>query len=276
LSREGHVFCFDAQNGRVRWSKHLNDDYRMSPPQWGFAGSPVSYGDTLLFNAGRSGIALRKRDGEVVWSSERERGSYAAPVLYRYSGGTAAVIFGENAVYGVAADTGNRLWSYRWTTSASVHAADPLVDNGKVFVASAYNQGSALIDISGNRPVTVWTSPIFNTHFSSFVLIDGTIYGNDGDARRSTGGEFRAMDFLTGEDLWSERFGFGSLIAVGSHLVTLDYRGTIRIMKADPRAPAVVSSGELPRGQFWTPPAYSDGFLYCRDTRGNLHRVDLR
>jgi hypothetical protein len=157
-----------------------------------------------------------------------------------------------------------------------VHAADPVVSDDKVFIASAYNKGSALVDISKSKPQTVWTSSRFNTHFSSFVFIDGILYGNDGDARRSTSGAFAAMDFDSGKVLWSEGTGFGSLIAVGDYLITVDFKGTVSILERNPRTYVVVSSGSLPRGQFWTPPAFAGGYLYCRDTRGNLYRIDMR
>ena len=32
LSREGHLFAFDAGNGKVRWRRHLVKDFGVQPP----------------------------------------------------------------------------------------------------------------------------------------------------------------------------------------------------------------------------------------------------
>ena len=276
LGREGHLFCFIAATGEVRWQSHLSDDFGIRPPGWDFGGSPVVVGNLLLINAGRSGLALDKRTGRKVWDSGTASTAYATPVVYVDGGATAAAIFGQDSVYGVNVQTGAVLWSYPWRTGSDVNAADPIVSDGKVFVATAYNKGCAVIDFSGNRTRVVWQSKIFQTHFSSFVLIDGYLYGNDGDARQPTSGTFRCVDFDTGREQWSRRLGFGSLIAAGNKLVLLTSLGSLYVIEATPKGFLQLADTSLPRGQYWGPPALANGFLYCRTTTGDLYCIDVR
>ena len=276
LSREGHLFALDARSGRVRWERHIARDFGAMAPGWDFAGSPVIAGDRLILNANRSGLALDKDSGEALWISARGRAGYATPVLTDLRGRPGAVIFGETAAYGVELESGDVLWSFDWRNSSDVNAADPVVFDQKVFVASAYGKGCALYDVSGRSPRAIWQNDLFETHFSSFVLIDGYLYGIDGDARRSSGGVLRCVQAATGREMWNERLGFGSLIAVDGHLVVLNASGTLFVAPASPSGYRELARASLPRDQYWSPPAFAQGRLLMRNLRGGLFAVDMR
>ena len=276
LSREGHLFALEAATGRVRWQRHLVNDFGALPPSWDFAGSPVVAGDRVILNAGRSGLALDKSSGRLLWSSPRGRGGYATPVLAEYGGRPAAVIFGESATYGVELSSGEVLWSFDWRTSNLVNAADPVVFDGKVFVASGYGKGCALYDVTKRSPAPVWQNNLFTTHFSSFVYLDGYLYGIDGDARQAGGGTLRCVDAATGREAWSQRLGFGSLIAVDGRLVVLNSSGTVVVAEATPAGYRELSRASLPRDQYWSPPAFAGGRLFIRNLRGTLFAIDMR
>ena len=274
-SREGHLFAFNAADGAIVWSRHLRNDFDARAPSWGFAGSPVIDGNLLILNAGRSGIALDKKTGNKVWDSGRGPGAYATPVLFDNNGTTAAAIFGQRALYAVNISNGNVLWSFPWVTGSNVNAADPVVGDGKAFVSSAYNHGSAAIDISNGDPELLWQNHAFESHFNSFVLIDGFIYGCDGDVRSPASGTFRCVDFDTGEIMWSAKIGYGAIIAAGDRLVILTYNGGITVARATERRYEEIAKGRLPRSQYWTPPALSNSRLYCRTVRGDLYCIEL-
>ena len=276
LSQEGHLFSFNAGTGKVRWKKHLVNDFGANPPMWNFAGSPVAAGNLLLLNAGKAGLALDKNTGAKVWSSGSGPGGYSTPVLAEYGGRSAMVIFGQRAVYGVDILNGAPLWSFDWQTDSDVNAADPVAFDGKVFVASAYDRGCAVYDVSSSRPAVVWRSGVFKTHFSSFVLIDGFIYGIDGDARQQSAGVLRCVEARTGKVAWSANLGFGSLISVGGRLIVLNGTGTIIVADASASGYRELAKTSLPRYQYWTPPAFSRGRLFVRNLRGDLFSIDTR
>ena len=280
LSREGHLFAFDAASGKIRWRKHLVKDFGVEPPGWDFAGSPVVAAERLVLNAGKAGMALDKNTGAKLWGSSRGPGGYATPVLAELRGRPAVVIFGERAVYGVDLQSGAELWAFDWQTGAEVNAADPVVFDGKVFVASAYSKGCGLYDVSGGSPVALWKSDAFETHFSSFVYLDGYLYGMDGDARQPSAGTLRCLDLRTGQPAWSMRLGFGSLIAAGERgkerLIVLNSTGALFIAQASPSGYKELAKGTLPRDQYWSPPALAQGRLFVRNLSGDLFAIDLR
>ena len=275
LSREGHLFCLDAETGKPRWARHLVKDFRAVPPTWDFAGSPVISGSRLIMNAGESGMALDKTSGEKLWGSGGGPGSYATPVLAEIAGKPAVVLFRRSSVAAIDPASGAELWSFPWQTESDVNAADPLVIGNTVFVSSAYGHGCALYDVGGARPREVWKSVAFQSHFSSFVTMDGYIYGVDGDARQSGTGTLRCLDARTGREAWSSRTGFGSLIAVGKRLIVLNSAGVIITAEATPSAYRELARGPLPRNQYWTPPAFSRGTLYVRNLEGDLFAIDM-
>ncbi len=276
LSREGHLFALDAATGEVLWKKHLVDDLGIRPPGWDFAGSVVVAGDRLLLNAGRSGLALDRSTGATIWESGAGPGGYATPVLVDLARRPSAVIFGERAAYGVDAADGTVRWSFPWVTGSDVNAADPVVFTDRVFVASAYDKGCALYDVSGSQPAVVWRNNAFNTHFSSFVAMDGSLYGIDGDARVPNGGVLRCLNVRTGKTAWSAPVGFGSLIATRDHLVVLNSTGTIIVAEASSAGYRELARCSLPRNQYWTPPALAGGKLFVRNLTGDLFAIDVK
>ena len=276
LSREGHLFALDAATGKVIWQKHLVDELGIQPPGWDFAGSVVVAGDRLVLNAGTSGLALDRSTGATLWESGSGPGGYATPVLAELAGRLSAVIFGERAAYGVDVADGTVRWSFPWVTGSDVNAADPVVFGDRVFVASAYDKGCALYDVSGSRPAVVWRNNAFETHFSSFVAMDGSLYGIDGDARVPNGGVLRCLDLRTGKTAWSEPVGFGSLIATRDHLVVLNSTGTIIVAEASSAGYRELARSSLPRNQYWTPPALAAGKLFVRNLTGDLFAIDVK
>jgi outer membrane protein assembly factor BamB len=275
LSSDGQLICLSADAGLLRWRRNIAADFDAQAPNWGFAGSPVVEGDLLILNAGVSGLALDKESGKTVWRSGAGTAGYATPVLYTRNRTRYAAIFGRRAIYGVEAQTGRVAWSYPWVTSNDVNAADPLVFGDRVFISSNYGAGSALLDISGRQPKLLWKNGRMNSHFSSFVLIDGFIYGNDGFAGRSSG-TFRCLDAESGREMWAEGLGFGSLTAADGKLILLTERGDLHIAEAtSSRYQEIARAGSVLSSSCWTPPVLCDGRIYLRNHRGELVCLDM-
>src|ERR1041384_6108614 len=78
ISKWGDVFCLDAAKGSVLWQRDLRQD-KIQPNRWGFAGSPLVWGDELILNAGGAGTALELRTGRVLWSNRSEEHTSELP-----------------------------------------------------------------------------------------------------------------------------------------------------------------------------------------------------
>lgn len=273
LSREGDLFCLNADTGAVQWQKNLTKDFQAANVQWGFSASPVIKSNMLLLNACEYGIGLNRMTGEKVWASPAGTGGYAAPVLYQAGKTECLAMFGAKALYGVELNTGKKRWASSWTTSYDVNAADPIPLDGKIFISSGYGKGATVVDISGAEPHNVWTSTVMRNHFSSCVLLNGFLYGIDGNAGN---GSLKCIDFATGTEKWANNLGFGSLTAAGDKLIVLNEKGELAIVKASPAAfELVASAGKILEKTCWTSPVLFHGMIFCRNDKGDIVALNV-
>lgn len=275
LSREGHVFCLKAADGSVKWSRNVIQELGAENIGWGLAGSPLVKGDVVYLNAGESGAALDKNDGKEIWAS-KGKGGYATPVPFSLKGDACLAIFSAESMKVVKAASGAVVASVPWKTAYDVSAADPIPKGNTLFFSSGYKAGATLVDFSEASPKTAWKNAAVSTHFSSCVLIDDRLYGISGNAGQN--GEVRCIDYATGNVVWSQSVGFGSLMAAGDRLIVLTENGTLIAAKASPTAYSELARAKVhdPKGKCWTMPVLCRGRIYIRDSRGNLLCLDVR
>jgi outer membrane protein assembly factor BamB len=104
------------------------------------------------------------------------------------------------------------------------------------------------------------------------VLIDGALYGFDGD-RNS---DLKCIDFKTGAVKWSEKgLGKGALMAADGKLIIISEKGELVIAAADPTAFKALARWQVLGGKCWTMPVLSNGRIYCRNAAGDLVCVDV-
>lgn len=272
LSKFGHLFCFDAGNGRVEWSRQLVDDLGVRVPTWGFSTSVLVDGDALFLNVGSHGTALNKATGEVIWTSGTGESGYATPVPFTMGNQKALAIFATRSLVAVDPANGNVLWSHPWRTNHDVNAADPIIQDDLIFISSGYNRGAAVLRVDAGKPAIVWENRNMRNQHNNSVLIDGAVYGFDGDSNS----DFRSVDFKTGRVNWSQRgLGKGSLMAADGKLIILSERGELVIADADPAAFRPQARAQVLGGRCWTQPVLSHGRIYCRNAAGDLVCVDV-
>lgn len=109
---------------------------------------------------------------------------------------------------------------------------------------------------------------------NSSVLVDGFLYGFDGDE----GGEpqLKCMEFATGTVRWSqEGFGAGSLMVADNQLIILSETGELTIAPVSNELLKASASAKVLDGRCWTVPVLSDACIYCRNAVGELVCVDV-
>jgi outer membrane protein assembly factor BamB len=274
MSREGQVYALNAKTGEVIWQRNAAKDVGGEIPKWGLAGSPVLHGDMLLLNIATHGVALNARTGRTLWKSPPGTGGYSTPVVATINGKQTIVLFGEKHAFGVDLRTGRKRFSHPWETAHNVNVADPIVLGNHIFISSGYGHGCALLDVSRSEPKVLWQNTDMRNHFSTSILLDGHLYGVDGNTGK---GQLACINAATGSVTWREDLAFGSLIAADGTLIFLNERGSLYAIDASPTAcrQVAMAEGVLPR-TCWTMPVLCRGSLYLRNEKGRLVCLDVR
>lgn len=276
ISRLGHLFCFNAQDGKIVWSRNLVEDTEIPPPGWGYAGSPVVHDNTLLLNIGESGMAVDKLTGQTLWASEPEESGYTTPVTYIHEGKTLAIF--SSGKYFSAVDVGNGsvVWSHRWLTRYGMNACDPIVIKGHIFITSGYGKGATLLEHATEEPKEIWKEKVLRAQISVPVLLGDFIYGIDGDVNAHEP-VLKCIDFMTGKEVWTNTdVGSGSFIVADGTLIILTTTGELIAGRASPNGWEKTARAKVLDGKCWTPPALANGRLYCRNADGKLVCLELR
>jgi outer membrane protein assembly factor BamB len=274
LSQSGDLFCFDAVSGKILWSKDIAKELSLEVGTWGFAGSPLVEGEMLVLNAGTQGAAFEKNTGKLLWLTGTNAAGYSSVVPFTMGSKKAFALFAAKALVAVAATDGKELWRFPWKTSYDCNVVDPIIHEGKAFIASAYGSGCALVDFTVQPPKEVWRNKNMNTHFSTCVLLGGYLYGVDGEADKPA--SFKCLDWQTGAEKWSEKdLGMAAFIVAEGALIILTEKGELVIAQANPAAFKALVRAQVLEGKCWTTPVFSQDKIYCRNAKGDLVSVKL-
>lgn len=274
LSQDGIFFCNNAKTGKLKWKKDLVEDFGAKRLMWELSSSVCIEGDAAIINVCKTGIAFNKKTGKLLWKSKPGTANYATPVTFKFGKKTYAAIYGKKHLNAVDVKNGRVLWSFPWKTKYSIIGADPYIYNKTLFISSGYGTGGALLDISKKKPVELWRNENLSTHFSTIVIIDGFIYGVDGNT--GTDGTLKCLDPKDGSVRWSKELGFGNMMAANGHLIMVNEKGTLFIIKADPDAYKEISRKEdILTKLCWTAPVLCRSAIYLRNNKGDLISISL-
>lgn len=281
LSKSGRLTCHDLASGAEKWKVDYKKDLGGNMPTWGYSASPTIFGNLLIClpcDKGAAMVALDKKTGELKWkSSNTARPGYAAPVFYKHKGNDAAIVFHGRSIVGYdLTKEGEVLFTYQWRTPYDVNASNPVYHDGKVFFASGYGMGYAVLDISGAEPKLVHRDRDLPMIFQNAFLEGDDVMGCFGDKRRRA--ELFRMDIKTGEVLWKYAIPGtrASTAKIGDTLVILSENGLIVFGKADEKGFTESSRHQVLTKLCWAPIAIGDGKAFIRTNRGSAVCLDLK
>lgn len=275
LGQAGEFHCFEAATGKSIWSQNLAKELGVEVPTWGFASSPFVEGDLLILNAGTHGSAVNKVTGKKVWSNGTGACGYSSAVPFTWAGQRGVALLTAKEVVALEPKTGKLLWQHPWKTEYDVNAADPVISGDQVFVSSSYRSGCALVQFSTQPSREVWRNKNFESHFNAALLVDGFLYGVDGEAGKPA--SFKCLDWKTGEVKWSEKgLGLGAVTAADGKLIILSEKGELVIAAASSAAFKPLARAQVLGGKCWTAPVLSNGRLLCRNSTGDLVCLDMK
>ena len=271
LGKWGDFFCLDAASGEVIWKRQLAPEEGLAISDWGFSGSVFVSGDSLILNVGGAGMAFNKKTGKTIWTTDDNESGYSSP----YPMGNLMVIGTSTGYSAINSATGEAAWEIDWPTRYGVNAADPIVHDGHILVASGYGKGAGLFKLGEGDPELVWKSRKLRAQQNAPVLINGHLYGFDGDG--GSRANLRCLNWKSGEELWAtEDLGYGALTAADGKLIAIGAKGDLALIDASPEGYRPIAKAKVMEGKCWTVPVLANGLLYCRTVEGTLSCFDLR
>ncbi len=172
--------------------------------------------------------------------------------------------------------SGDKIWEFDWPTRYGVNAADPVISGGDIFISSGYNKGCALLKFDGSTPVAAWQNKELKNQLASSVLLDGHLYGFDGDTAASRS-PFKCIQIATGTKKWEDvNIGPGALMAADGKLLVLTGKGELIIAKASPQKFDILGRAQVLTAKCWSAPVLANGRIYCRNSVGDVVCLDAR
>ena len=279
LGSWGHLAALDLQTGAALWATHLVDDLGSEKPHYGFGGSPVVVGDTLVLPIGGQDGAVAGFDvtsGELRWRSVEDEIFAQSPIVTELAGRRQVVVMAAKTLVGLDPTDGTILWTFAHgggepNMMGSLTQSALPVGNDRIFIKQS-NSSTALVEVkageAGMTATVVQETRGLHRSYSPPTLWGDQAYGY-------TNRLLSALDLDTGELLWRSRDpGDGFLVALDGQLAVLTKEGSLHIGEASPEGWEEAASLQIFDDLAWTPPSFGDGGLYLR-SQGEVARVDL-
>lgn len=292
LGATGILDCLDPLTGDLIWSRNIEDDAGTEPLEWGYASSPLVYGDLVVVNPGKNVpqggdpdmyegtppgalIAYDRLTGDIVWREGQRQAGYAAPRLDEVDGEPQLLIYSAWGLAGHDPTTGEELWWWEWINPYGTNSVQPIVTNDGAIFISTESTGSALLEATRARDGTWQVKPRwerenqFKLRFNGGVLKDDHVYGLDG-------GILAAFDLKEGKRAWKKgRYRFGQVLLLRDYLLVLTESGDVVLAEISPQGMEEVGRFHAIDGRCWNHPVVRDGVLFVRSDQ-EAAAYDLR
>jgi outer membrane protein assembly factor BamB len=293
LGAEGDLFCFEAANGQIVWSKQLKEVYKTNSALWGYAAHPLIDGDHLITLAGGDGsqtVCLDKKTGAEVWrfGTASEQG-YSPPTIIQAAGVRQLILINPDAVNSVNPADGTLYWSIPYSADNGSVIMSP-VQSGNFLFVGGYSNRNLLIELDPKKPAAkeVWRN-VAKKGMSPVnvqpMVIGDVLYGCD------QSGEMMAVRIPSGERLWetskpiSQRpQGSGTAFVVQNKdlFYLFNESGELVIAKMTPKGYEELdrtkiiepTNNAFGREVIWCAPAFANGSIYVRNDE-KLIRVPI-
>ena len=226
-----------STSGEVVWKTRIQYE-----SQHGNGGSPVLYGDVLIFSCDGFDaafvVALDKRTGKTRWRTSRPEPSsqaYSTPLVIRVD--DRDMIVSAGAFHALAYDpqNGREIWRVDYPEGFS-NVPRPVYGAGLVFIATGFQQPSILAvrpDGKGNvtKSHIAWTLSRGAPLTPSPLLVGGDLYVV------TDAGIVSNVDAATGAVRWQHRLGAAvsaSPVFCDGHIYFLDEEGRTTVIDPGP------------------------------------------
>lgn len=275
LGKEGQLFCLNLADGAVLWKSMLQEELEVKLPEWGFSSSPRVLGNQLILEAGRV-VSFDKLTGKKLWQTEPHEAGYGSVAVFQHDGQTLLASLDCDGLRILNAESGSEVAFTEWKSPYKTNATTPLVVGDTIFISTGYKVGCGLFRLSNGNLERLYTNTNMRNHFNNSVLIDGFLYGFDGDSHNGRNVTLNCIHWESGELKWKQRgLGCGSLIAADGTLIILAETGDLVLAAADSESYQELARTEFLEGRCWTSPVLARGRVYGRNSDGRLVCVSL-
>lgn len=269
FGRSGDLACWRLDNGQLLWKRNVSE-IGGKTPSWGHSSSPLVQDDKVFVQGGGNAlvVAFHKMTGDLAWKAMEGKAGYAAPTLINMGDKIGLLIFHATGLACLDPHDGSVFWSVPWETNYNVNATTPAVAGATVFITSGYGTGCQALQVGSAGADVLWRNKVIAAHHSDPVIIDGFIYGYSGQSNQNKG-YFKCVKLDNGQEKWSTReVGWGTTLYIDGHLLCMDIKGNLSLVKADPGAFRKVTEFKHALGEVehtaWTIPVIANGKLYLR------------
>jgi len=278
LSREGDLFCLDAEKGTVVWQKHLVNDLQGKRPVYGYASSVLSKCGYVFVDAGgdtKSNVCLEGKKGDLFWAQGKGEAGYASPVYATIGGIDSLVMFKGEALVVLDPMTGDEWASHATTTRDFSNCATPFVQGQSIFISHTGAEGSTVLNYANKKLTPVWTERDLGLLFNSGVpWQEKLIVFND---QKRGAKDLRCVDLATGKSAWMcEEIDKGTAILSEGHMIVLTSTGELVLTKPQEDKLEILSRVQVLPGKGYVLPVLSHGRLLCKNNAGDVVCLDVR
>ena len=262
------LVCLDAESGKEQWRVDFVRQLGTPLPKFGCVCSPLISGDYVYVQAGASFAKVDKRSGKIIWRTLKDGGgmygsAFSSPTLAKLAGKQQILVQTRTSLAGVDPNDGRVLWSSKIPAFRGMNIVTPTVSGDTVFT-SAYGGRSLLFGIAQEegafRLTNTWTNKA-QGYMSSPVVIDGHAYLHLRNQRLT------CIELASGKTKWTTRpYGkYWSLIANGKHILALDQRGELLLIRANPNEFELLGRQKVSNQETWAHLAISGNEILVRE-----------
>ncbi len=290
LGAMGHLHCFDAATGELKWKRDLKTDYNIAMPTWGIASAPIVEGSNLIVQIGGTPgaciVAFDRETGTERWKALDDKASYSAPIVISQGNQRVLVCWTGTQIAGLNPQTGSVYWLHPFPpTRMEIGIASPVLYGNELFFTDFY-EGSLLLKLNPAKPTMQFgwhrkgkderNTEALHSTMSTPIRLGDFIYGVD------SYGELRCLDARNGDRIWEDltavpkaRWSNIHFIRNGDRVWMFNERGELLITTLSPDGLDIISRAKLIEptrdqlnrrgGVTWAHPAFAYKHVFARN-----------
>ena len=270
LGADGILLRIEASTGEIVWQRDLKVDAERSPPEWGFAASPLVTDELVVVHAGGESelgiLAYDVQTGEPVWTAPSGDHSYSSVQTATIDGVDGLLMVTNDGIQFISANDGSIIWDHEYPAEG-YRVVQPLVMGNSILVGSSVGAGTRKITVArqddDSWDIQVdWTEDSMKPDYNDFVVHEGHIYGFDS-------GIFACVDVTNGERRWKRgRYGNGQvlLLAESGQLLISSEKGDVVLVRASPERLDERAKFSALEGKTWNHPVLIRNRLFIRNS----------